>query len=98
MKKLSEFEDEQAFEVIADLLTPIYNILVNEENQKLSDKSFLEILQGFLKNTPKEMMNIFAILSETPLEIYHCDAIEIVKNITILADDKELEKLFITQK
>ena len=98
MKKLSDFKDEQAIGVVADLLPPIMGVLTNRENMKLKDETnAFRMFSGFFRNSAKEMMEIFAILSETPIEEYHCDGVDVVNNILTLSSDERLVQLFTSQ-
>lgn len=94
MKKLSDFKDEQAAVVVAKLLTPIFGILQNAANEKATNKPPIEFVSSILQNSPKETMNIFAILSEVEPEEYHCTGATILKNIVTFASDEELMGLF----
>ena len=98
MKKLSDFNDESAIVVVAKLIDPVMVILTNPDNKKFKgEKSSVKMFSGFLANSPKAMMEIFAILSEQDVENYHCDGAEVAKNlITLVADDRLIE-LFISQ-
>ena len=98
MKKLSDFQDESAIVVVAKLIDPVMAILTNPENQKFKDeKSHIKMFSGFLANSPKAMMEIFATLSEQDVENYHCDGAEAAKNLMTLVSDARLIELFISQ-
>lgn len=98
MKKLSDFKDEKAIAVVAQLLEPIIKIFSNPDNGKFKDeKNGLKMFSGFLSNSPKAMMDIFAILSEQDAETYHCDGVEVTKNLMTLVSDSRLIELFTSQ-
>ena len=98
MKKLSDFKDEKAIAVVAQLLEPILTILFNPENDKFKDEqNGFKMFSGFLANSPKAMMDVFAILSEHDVETYHCDGVEVAQNLLTLASDDRLTELFISQ-
>ena len=98
MKKLSDFKDEKAISVVAQLLEPIMNILTNPDNEKFkNEKNGYKMFSGFLANSPRSMMQIFAILSEQDEETYHCDGVEAVKNLFTLVADSRLIELFTSQ-
>lgn len=99
MKKLSEFKDEKAIEVISELISPIFEIFSNAKNLELKDEQSAAVMFGkFFKNSPKAMMKIFAILSEEDPETYHCNGIEVAKNLVDLVSDKDLLELFISRR
>lgn len=98
MKKLSDFKDEKAIVVVAQLLEPIMTIVTNPENGKFKDEqNGFKMFSGFLANSPKSMMHIFAILSEQDVETYHCDGVEVTKNLMTLVSDSRLIELFTSQ-
>ena len=93
MKRLSEFENEQGVIVVAKLLHPIARIVANAANID-REKSAIEFVSSMLENSPKETMEIFAILSETPVEEYRCNGASLLADAVKLASDKELMALF----
>ncbi len=98
MKKLSDFKDEKAIVIVAQLLEPIMTILANPENGKFKgEQNGLKMFSGFLANSPKAMMQIFAILSEQDAETYHCDGVDAVTNLMTLVSDDRLIELFTSQ-
>ena len=98
MKKLSDFKDEKAIVVVAQLLEPIMTIVTNPENCKFKDEqNGFKMFSGFLANSPKAMMQIFAILSEQDPASYHCDGAEAMTNILIMANDPIIMGLFLSQ-
>lgn len=98
MKKLSDFKDEKAIVVVAQLLEPIMTIVTNPDNGKFKDeKNGFKMFSGCLANSPKAMMQIFAILSEQDTETYHCDGVEVTKNLMTLVSDSRLIELFTSQ-
>ncbi len=92
--KLSEFKDEKGIEVVAKLLVPICNIVANPENEKAKDKNRAAFLCSMLQNSPKDVMDMLAILNDQNPEDYHCNAASVLKNVLELATDKELMELF----
>lgn len=98
MKRLSDFKDSDAIIVVAKLLPPIMEMLVDPENKKLKDeKNGFKMFSGFFKNSPDKMMEIFAVLSECDPEDYHCDGVDVIQNIMTLANDERLVELFTSQ-
>ena len=98
MKKLSEFHDEKAAVIVAKLLPPILGILQNAANEKATNKAPVDFVSTILQNSPRETMDVFAILSEVEPIDYHCSGIEILKNIITFASDEELMGLFGLQR
>ena len=95
MKRLSEFKNEEGVRVIAKLLQPVFRI-----GQKVKDiprpvgMTAIELVSIWLENCPEDVIEIFAILSETPVEEYECNGASIMANTLKLASDTELMELF----
>ena len=95
---LSDFKDEKAICVAADVLSVIMEIFSKKENLKMrGEKNPLKMFSAFMANSPAEMKKIFAILSEKDPETYHCDGAEALTNMLILANDSVLVLLFTSQ-
>lgn len=92
--KLSEFKDEKAIEVVANLLDPICNIVANPENEKAKSKNVAAFLGAMLRNNRKDVMDMLAILNDEDPADFHCNAASVLKNVLELASDKELMQLF----
>lgn len=93
MKRLSDFKDEQGVIVIAKLLQPLTRILQNAS--KLRDKENpLALISSMLEVCPRDTMEIFAILSETPIDDYHCNGASLLADTITLASDPEFVSLF----
>jgi hypothetical protein len=98
MRKLSDFKDEKGIQIAAEVLAIIMDILANKKNaEQAGAKTPLAMFSAFMKNSPKEMKKIFAILSEKEEAEYTCDGAEAMTNMLILANDSILVNLFISQ-
>lgn len=94
MKKLSEFKNEDGVIVIAKLLQPIFRIIQNIKDVPRDGMNAMEFVSLMLEKSPKDVVEIFAILEETPLDKYECNGATIMANTLTLASDKELMELF----
>lgn len=95
MKKLSDFKNEDGVLVISKLLHPIFRIVQKiGETARPENMKAMEFVSLMLEASPKDVIEIFAILSETPVEEYECNGASIMANALILASDKELMELF----
>jgi hypothetical protein len=92
--KLSEFKDEKAIEVVANLLEPIANIAKNQANQAAKGGTKLEIASAMLKNNAKDVMTMLAILADEDPETYHCSAATVLADVLNMLTDTELMQLF----
>ena len=99
MNRLSDFKGEKGVMIAAELLPVIMDILAIKENQEQKgETNAVKMFSAFMKRSPKEMMHIFAILSEEDPETYTCDGAEAMANMLILASDPILVGLFISQR
>jgi len=95
MKQLSEFKNEEGVIVVAKLLGPISRIVLKmKEEERTPEGNAIEFLTSVLSDSPKDIMEIFAILSETPVEEYECNAASLLMDTIKLAADKEFMSLF----
>lgn len=92
--RLSDFKDERAIEVVADLLVPIGKIASNKENAKAKGKSMLEFAAAMLRNNKREVMDMMAILSDVDPAEYHCNAASVMVGVLDMFNDPELMQLF----
>ena len=97
IRKLSEIKDEEALDVLADLLEPVVAICQNKELVEAvrSNKHQLKIAQIAIRANKKEVMEILSILSDE--KEYHCSAISILNDAKTLFGDKELIDFFTSQ-
>ena len=106
--KLSEFKGERAIEVIADLIAPITNIAIDNENLKLfraekhegetdrdaSIRDFKEKIPNLLKSHKKDVLNILCAMNDKkPDELSIAD---IVGGALELANDEDFVSLFLS--
>lgn len=100
MKKLSEYTDGDALDMIADMLGPIVSMTKNEEFMNImNDKEAtrLDKVQTAIKACKPEVMNILAILNGVPLENYHCSIASILIDLSSLLSDKDFTDFFESQ-
>lgn len=92
--RLSEFQDEQAIEVVAKLLAPIGRIAANAKNMEAKGKSAAEFAGALLQNSPKEVLTMLAVLSGQEPAQYHCTAASVLADVFQMLSDPELMQLF----
>lgn len=97
-KKLSEYTNEKAAEILADLLDPAGEIF--------SDKKFTESLQDSpisaakiaLRKHSKSVIDVLAILDGVPREKYAVNPMQILSKFIAVLNDKDLMSAFISQE
>ena len=97
--KLSEYKNEQAIEVLGKLLTPLSKILSDKDIKALYAKkaSKLEFAQALLLSHPSDIVEILAILDDTPVEEYKVSMITLPKKLLEILNDEELASFFSSQ-
>lgn len=96
MKKLSEYKDEEALDVLADLLDPMISILADSELKDAfnSSENKIAVVKIAIKNHKKEVMEILATLEGIPVEEYHCNIFTLPVKCLEILNDKELVDFF----
>lgn len=93
--KLSEIKGEKAIEVIAEIIEPATEIL-NDPKVKLAarSKNIASAASIALKNHPKQVLHVLAVLDGEDPETYEPSLLEIPKKLIDLFNDPELSALF----
>lgn len=96
--RLSDFKDEKAIEVIADLIDPI-SVIAQEVKKVRASKSgsqltVAQVVGISLKKCKKEAIQMFAILNDIPPEEYHCTGATIMSDMIQMFSDPQLMQLF----
>lgn len=92
--KLSDFKDEKAIQVVADLLVPISKIVANKSTKDAKDSGVAAFASALLANNKREVMDMLAILNDVPPEDYHCTAASVMVDVLNMLNDPELMQLF----
>lgn len=93
MKKLSDFKDEKAFEVVAEILPFIGEIATNPKNMEATGTK-AQLAAAMIKNNASALKGILAVLNETPVEEYHCNAATVLVDTLTMLMDPDLMQLF----
>ena len=98
MKKLSEFKNEDALDLLADLIDPLSKIFSDKKFEKVFRKgNKLEIAKYLLKNRPKEILEVLARLEDTPIEEYEANVFSLPVKIMEVLSDEDLIRFFESQ-
>ena len=97
MRKLSEYKDEQALDLLADVFEPAVNILTDEDFAKAFDSGRrIDAIKIAIKNHKPEVMTVLAAMEGVPVDEFHCSIFtlpmrlgevisEIMKNPEVMA-------------
>ena len=93
--KLSEYKDEQALDLLADLIEPATEIIgdANVKNAVESGQKAKAVAVA-IKNHKKAVIAILAALDGVPADEYHCTVLTIPLKLIELFDDPDVVRLF----
>lgn len=97
--KLSEIKNEEAIDVLADIIEPLAEILSDKELAKAIQKKEKAIkgVSIAIKNHKSEVIQILARLDGVPVEDYSCNVFTLPIKVMELLNDKELLDFFKSQ-
>lgn len=92
---IKQIENENAVELIADIIEPFSKIAADAELVEMIRKGEnLKAVQHALRNHKTTVVEILAALNQTPVEDFHCNIITITRDLLELLNDKELIEVF----
>lgn len=98
MKKLAEYKDEEALELLAELVDPVIAIFGDKEIAGLMRSgNKLLFVKEIIKKYPSEIIDIMAILDNTPREEYHINIVSLPKMLMDIINDPLLSDFFVSQ-
>ena len=102
MKKLSEYKDEEALDLLADILSPTVEIMQDEAVQKFFNKgdenmTVADVVTLVIKAHKKAVMQIMAALEGVPSEEYHCNIFTLPAQLMQVVNDPDLRAFFALQ-
>ena len=102
MKRLSEYKDEEALDLLADILSPTVEIMQDEAVQKFFNKgdenmTVADVVTLVIKTHKKAVMQIMAALEGVPSEEYHCNIFTLPAQLMQVVNDPDLRAFFALQ-
>lgn len=102
MKKLSEFKDDEAMDVLAEILDPMVNMMKNKDfvlalrgdRQKEIRPNRVEAIKIAITDHRSDVVKIMAVLNETPVEEFHYNLLTLPQMMVEMFNDKELMDFF----
>lgn len=94
--KLSEYQNEDALDILADIIEPAAEIFADKEVSSLLavDGSRLKAVRVAIKNHKRAIIEILAALDGTPVDSYKCNVLTLPAKVLEILNDKELMQLF----
>ena len=87
--KLSDYKNEDAVEVIADIIEPLSVIFTDEEIK--NEKNRMKAIAKALKKYKKEVIQILARIDGIPVDEYECNALTLPIKVLEVMNDKEVQ-------
>lgn len=98
MKHLSEYKDEEALDMLADLIDPVINIFGDKEVADFYRGGVLiKAVQVSIRKHKEDVITMLAILERVPREEYHCNLLTLPKVLLNVFSDPELKDFFSEQ-
>ena len=96
MRKISEIQDGDAIDLLADILEPMAELFSKDEVMQAirAEESRLHIAKVLLKSGKEEIIEILAALKGVPKEEYHANLVAMLADLMELINDKELMSFF----
>lgn len=93
-KKLSEYKNEEAAEILADILEPASEIFSDKKFTESLQKSPISAAKIALREHSKEVIDVLAIFDRVPRTEYKVNPMEILSKFIKILNDKDLMGVF----
>lgn len=98
MKPLSEYKDEEALDMLADLIDPVINIFGDKDVAEYYRAGvIIKSVQVAIKNHKQDVIRLLSILEGVPEGEYHCNLLTLPKVLINVFNDPELRGFFDVQ-
>ena len=98
MKKVSEYRDEDALDLLADIMEPALDIFSDAEvRTAFENERLIKVVRVAIKNHKHSVIEIMARLEGVPLEEYHCNILTLPLRLLDVINDQELLAFFTGQ-
>ena len=95
--KLSEYQGEEALELLADMIEPISEIMTDREIGEIWKMNRFKAIKLAIKNHKRAVIEVMALLDGVPVEEYKCNVFTLPVKILELLNDPALVQLFTYQ-
>lgn len=98
MRKISDYRDEDALDLLADIMEPAVEILADETVRKTFESgNRIQLATVAIKGHKESVMQILARLEGVPREEYHCTVFTLPAVVLEVLNDQELLGFFTAQ-
>ena len=95
--KLSEYQGEEALDILADLIEPACEIMSDKEIGDVFKKYRFKAIGSAIKNHKMAVIQIMATIDGVPVDEYKCNVFTLPVKILELLNDPALVQLFTYQ-
>lgn len=97
--KLSDFKDEAALDLLAEIIDPAAEIFSDTKiaNILRNNGAPAEAVKIAIRNHKKSVIQIMAAMEGVPFEEYHCNVFSLPIKLLEILNDKELVEFFTSQ-
>ena len=95
--KLSEYQGEEALDILAELIEPVGEIMADKEIGEVFKKNRFKAIGLAIRNHKKAVMQIMATMDGVPVEEYKCNVLTLPVKVLELLNDPALIELFTYQ-
>lgn len=96
--KLSEFKNEAALDLLADIIEPVSHILADKRcSELLKKRNIPKAVKVILKQHKNEVIEVMAALDGKTVEEYECNVFTLPMKLLELLNDPELLAFFASQ-
>lgn len=93
--KLSDYKDEAALDLLADLIEPAAEILADPALKAAAEKGKTsKAISIAIKNHKAAVLAVLAALDGIPAEEYHCNVMTLPAKLIEIFNDPEIAQLF----
>lgn len=93
--RFSEYRDEEALDVFAELIEPVSRILADPEVAKAAKGgNKMAAIKAAIKGHKKDVMEALAIMEGVPVAEYHCGVLSLPLKLLEILNDPDVLRLF----
>ena len=98
MKKLSEYKDEEALDLLADVLEPVADIMADDAvKEAWATGNRLKVAKATIKGHKAQVMEVLAVMEGVPVSEYHCNVFTLPMRVIEVLNDEALLSVFTSQ-
>lgn len=93
--KLSDYKDEEALDLLAELIEPAAEIMSDQDVlEAAKNDNKLRAVSIAIKKHKKAILSVLAALDGVPAENYHCNVFSLPAKLVELFNDPDIGQLF----